>query len=422
MLTRTTFRKRCTAMLSASSVVLVSAVFGLGAAPIAHADPVKVSREVGVPLKEATELAQAKDYRTALTKLDAAEAAAKTANERYQISSVRRYVYVQTKAYPQLASVLESQMASGQMSASEVKTAKRELIQIYDKAGNKQKSVKAAKDFVTEYGHDSNLTIFVAADALDAKDYNTAADWASKAIDGEIKASRVPPETWYRALMKARFEKGDTAGYYKAMEDAVVRYPSDTYWRALVGRAATQSNYSSDRLGLDEYRALAAAGVKLTAEEKLTMAETAFERELSAEAFSVLEPMKQSGELEADASKAARNVRLLNKAKSEADADRTALASIVAEAKKKGDGVALANVAELTMTFGDPKGAVTLYQAALAAPGLDAIAANTAKLRMGIAQHRAGDTAAAKKTWNEIQGKDGAAELAKVWLLATSRT
>lgn len=421
MLIQTPFRKRCAAMLSASSLVLVSAVFGLGGAP-AHADPVKVSREVGVPLKEATELAQKKDYRTALTRLDAAEAAAKTASERYQISSVRRYVYVQTKQYPQLASVLETQLASGQMPASEVKTVKRELIQVYDRAGNKAKAVKAAKEFVGEYGHEANLTIFVAADALDAKDYNTAADWAGRAIDGEVKAGRTPPEAWYRLLMKARFEKGDTAGYYKAMEDAVARYPSDTYWRALIGRAATQPGYSADRLGLDEYRVMVAAGVKLTAEEKLTMAETAFEREMSAEAFSVLNPMKQSGELDADKSRAERNNRLLNKAKSEADADRSALSSIVTEAKNKGDGTALANVAELTMTFDDPKGAVALFQQALAAPGMDAVAANTTRLRMGIAQYRAGDTAGAKKTWSEISGKDGAAELAKVWILASAKS
>jgi hypothetical protein len=42
-------------------------------------------------------------------------------------------------------------------------------------------------------------------------------------------------------------------------------------------------------------------------------------------------------------------------------------------------------------------------------------ATELAKLRLGIAQFRAGDAAAARKTWAEIEGENGAAWLARCW-------
>lgn len=424
MLTRLSVYKRSTALITVAGILLMSGMSSLDAISAAHAAPaapVKVSREVGEPLKAATELAQSKDYKGALAKLDAAAAKASTPAEKYQISTVRRYIYAQTKDYAKLAETLEAQLTSGMIPEAEVKPLRKELAQVYDRAGNTAQATKAAKTYISTYGHDPDLAIYVAAKALETKDYKSAAEWAGKAIDGEVTAGRTPPETWYKIGMKAAYENGDMAGYYDAMEKAVVRYPSDTYWRALATRGRTQKGYSIERLELDEFRLMSAAGVKLTADEKLGMAEAAFERELSAEALATLLPMSKNGELEADPAKAARNLRLLNKAKADTEADSAALSTIVAEASKKNDGLAIANVAELSLSLGDAKGAVALYQSALTKPGLDAAAANAFRLRLGIAQYRAGDIAGAKKTWTSIKGTDGAQELARGWLLIAGR-
>ncbi len=412
--------KRGTSILAAAAILITGSLSGLAPASIAHANPVKVSRQVGEPLQEATKLAQAGDNKGALLKLDAADAAAANAQERYQIASVRRYVYVQTKAYSKLAPVLESQLASGLMPDSEAKTVRRELVQVYDRAGDLTKAINAAKNYINTYGHDADLSIYVAAKALETKDYKAAAIWSKKAIDGERAASRKAPETWYRIRMKSAYEGKDMASYYAAIEDVAAIYPNETYWRALVGKARTEPGYTPERLELDEFRVLIAAGVKLTAEEKLGMAESAFERELSAEALSILEPMEKSGELKADASKAARNQRLLDKAKTDTEADRKALASIVSEARKKADGQALANVAEMSLAFGDAKGAAELYTAALAKT-LDPATAATARLRLGIAQFRAGDVAGAKKTWASVKATDGTQDIAKVWTIVAAK-
>lgn len=414
--------KHRTSLLAAAAVILVSSFSGLDTSSLAYADAVKLSREVGVPLKAATDLAQAGDTKGALAKLDAATAASKTAEEKYHIGTVRRYVYASSKSYAQLAPVLEDLIASGLMPSADAKTARRELVQVYDRAGSPLKAITAAKNYVSTYGHEPELTIYVASNALEAKDYKTASEWADKAIKGELAASRTPPETWYRVRMKAAYESKDMPAYYDSLESAVKVYPNETYWRALVSKARTQPDYSAERLELDEYRLLQAAGIKLKTEEKLNMAEAAFERELSGEALAILQLMEQSGELKADATKAARNLRLLAKAKTETEADRAALSTIVGEATRKGDALALANVAELSLSLGDAKGAAKLYTEALAKTGMDAATTNTVKLRLGIAQYRSGDVAGAKKTWAGLKGTDGAPDLAKTWQLVAAKS
>lgn len=423
MLTHARLYKRTATALSALGIALVGSLAGLETVSMAYAAPapVKVSREVGEPLQAAMELAQKGDYTTALTKLTAADSAAKTDGERYQISTVRRFIFAKTKNYAKLAPVLETQLTTGLMPAAEAKTVRKELAQIYDRINDTPKAVNAAKTYINTYGHDADLSIYIAAKALEAKDYKGAAEWAGKSIKGETAANRKPPESWYRIQMKAEYEGGNLDGYYNALEAATVHYPSDQFWRALIGRARTQADYVATRYEIDENRLLLASGIALTADEKLNMAEAAFERELSPEAYGILEQMSKNGELEADASKAARNVRLFNKAKSETDADKASLQSIISEATQKGDGQAIANVAELSLALGDAKGAAELYKQALSKPGLDASLTNATKLRLGIAQYRSGDAAAARKTWSEIKGTDGAAELARVWTLISNK-
>jgi hypothetical protein len=415
-------RRRYSAALSAIAVLLMSSLSGIDAASWAHADAVKVSKEVGEPLKAATDLAQAGDYKGALAKLDAASAASTSATEKYHIATVRRFIYAKTKDYAKLPPVLDSLIASGLMPDADVKAARRELVQIEDRTGDTAAAMKAAKTYVTTYGHDKEMTIFVAGKALELKDFKAAFEWSGKAIDGERAAGRTAPETWYRIRMKAAYEIKNLDAYYDTVEAALKVYPSETYWRALVSKAHSEPGYSPERLELEEFRVLLAAGVKLTTEEKLGMAEAAFERELSADALAILAPMEANGELKADATKAARNARLLAKAKADTDADRAALKSIVSEAIKSGDGKAIANVADLTMSLGDAKAATELYATALAKPGLDAANANAVRLRLGIAQYKSGDVTGAKKTWSGLKGDDGVPDIARTWQLVAARS
>ena len=297
MSNRFSSRRRYSAALSAIAVLLMGSFSGIGMAEFAHADSVKVSKEVGEPLKAATELAHAGDYKGALAKLDAASAASTSATEKYHIATVRRFIYAKTKDYSKLPSVLDSLIASGLMPEADVKAARRELVQIEDRSGDTAAAMKAAKTYVSTYGHDKEMTIFVAGKALELKDFKAAFEWSGKAIDGERAAGRTPPETWYKIRMKAAYEIKNFDAYYDTIESVLKVYPSETYWRALLAKARSAPAYSIERLELEAFRVLLAAGVKLSTEDKLGMAEAAFERELSADALAILAPREANGEL-----------------------------------------------------------------------------------------------------------------------------
>jgi hypothetical protein len=188
-----------------------------------------------------------------------------------------------------------------------------------------------------------------------------------------------------------------------------------------VARADQEAKFSRATFELDQFRLLQAAGVALKPSEKLAMAESAFSRKLHAEALAILQPMKAKGELDTDPAKSARNQRLLDNAKTEAAKDAADLPSLAKAAATKPNGIGLVNTAELYMTSGDNKKAIELYNAGIAKGGLDGIQSNAAKLRLGIAQYRDGQGAAARKTWGAITGTDGAAALAKTWSVISSR-
>jgi hypothetical protein len=419
------YRSSLATVILGATVVFgsVSAAALMAPAAYAQAKPkaVKLDPAVGKPLAEAQTLAASGEYTAALQKADAAGAAAKTAVEKYNVDLMRRFIYGKTKNYTKLAEVIPRMIASGQMPAGEIQSSEKLVIQCLDQSGQQSKAAQAAKDYVNKYGHDKDFTIFVASRALAAKDYKTAIDWTNRAIEGERKAGRTAPEKWYQVAIKSSFESKDMAGYYAGIERVVAVYPKDDYWRLLTDRASKEAKFSQANFELDQFRLLSAAGVKMKPNEKILMAEAAISRKLSAEALAILQPMKDNGELAADAAKAARNQRLLDTAKTEAAADAAGLASLAAAAAKKPNGIGLVNTAELYLVTGNNKKAIELYTAGLAKGGLDSVQTNAANLRLGIAQFRDGQGAAARKTWGAITGNDGAAALARTWTVLSSR-
>lgn len=68
------------------------------------------------------------------------------------------------------------------------------------------------------------------------------------------------------------------------------------------------------------------------------------------------------------------------------------------------------------MTTGDTAKAIDLITKGLAKGGMDEGQVALAKLRLGIAQFRAGKKDDARKTWADVKGDNGAAVLAKNWI------
>ncbi len=106
------------------------------------------------------------------------------------------------------------------------------------------------------------------------------------------------------------------------------------------------------------------------------------------------------------------------KAQADAKADKAGgLAQSEKEAASKPTGVVYVRTGESYLGAGDYAKAADLIKKGLDKGALEPGTAEVAKLRLGIAQMKAGQKEEARKTWAEVKGDNGSAWLAKVWTL-----
>ena len=207
-------------------------------------------------------------------------------------------------------------------------------------------------------------------------------------------------------------------GYYKTLERAAPLFGTETYWRPLIEKAKKSPKFKSDVALLDVYRALDAAKVKLTNQEKMEMGELALNRRLPIEAEQLMGPLFKAGTLGgASDSKADRNKKLYDKAVADAKAAKAGgLDKDAAEAASKATGDQFVLAGEGYFTNGNYAKAVELIQKGIDKGQMEPSHLELAKLRLGVAQFKAGQKDAARKTWAAITGDSGAEQLAKVWI------
>jgi tetratricopeptide (TPR) repeat protein len=184
----------------------------------------------------------------------------------------------------------------------------------------------------------------------------------------------------------------------------------------LITKAQDQPSYKANAgdVRLDVYRALLAAGVKLTPDEASSMAREAARRGLPNEVVTVMQPM--ADQLNADQKKQ------LDDSNAKVKADKASLAAQEKETTTKGDAAGLASLGEAYLSYGDYAKAVQLIQAGLTKGISDPGKADVARLHLGIAQLRAGQKEAALATFGQIKSDNGTYMLAKAWVLIAAKS
>ncbi len=371
----------------------------------------QLTKQVIGPLGEAQKAAGAKDFATAKTKLDAAAAQSKTPQDKVAVDKVRVYVQSETKDHTALAATLESLLASNMLTPEETKQYRGVLAKAYGDAGDNAKSIAAFRTYLNAYGGTADQYLALSADAVKSKDYASAIADAKKSIELSKAAGQVAPDTAYLLQMRAYKDQNDMANYYAVEEELVLIHPKVDYWKELIGfRVQDSPNYGGP-VRLDLFRAMQAAGVPLSANEKRTAVNEAMKRGLPAEALALLEPAIAAGELGSDPD----DQDNLKKAKAQIGTDKANLDKEAADAIKKGNGTALVNIGEAMMTHGDYPKAIELIKAGLDKGIANAAEADIARLHLGISQFRSGDKDAARATWATVKADNGAGALAQNW-------
>jgi len=311
-----------------------------------------------------------------------------------------------SKNHAACIAAIEKAKATGGLPNAVVKNYDQMLAGRYSDSGNKAKALSQTKSNIQAYGGTQVEHAFVAKEELAAKNWAAAQAAVNKAI-----AAGKPTATHYNILLNALAGQNKMDEYYKTLERIAPTMGNETYWRMLIERSKKEPTYRPNDAELDVFRALEAAKVKLKPDEQFQMAEAARKRGIAIEAAAAWDNLAK-----VDAAMVSKNKALVDNVKKSAATEKTELPKSEAAAATRVSGEQFGSVAEGYMAAGNYAKAVELFEKGIAKGEMDAGKVDLMKVRLGVAQFKAGKKADATKTWQSVKADNGAGWLAKSWL------
>ncbi|NNG24483.1 tetratricopeptide repeat protein [Telluria aromaticivorans] len=247
-------------------------------------------------------------------------------------------------------------------------------------------------------------------------DFATAKTELSAMMAESAKTGKAPSEEELRLLATAANKTKDDAGYLMALEQLVRYYPKDEFWVDLLSRGvARKAGFDEPTFGPHMLRLeFAAAKNDMPPEHYTFLAETSLRDGFPAEAKQVLDAGFAAGVLGKGGDAKTHNA-LRGKATKQAADDAKNIAAGEASAAKSKTGAGLVNIGWAYATMDQADKGIGFIQQGIAKGGLKN--ADEAKLRLGMAQVRAGKKAEAIQTFESVKGGKGASDLAKYWIM-----
>jgi tetratricopeptide (TPR) repeat protein len=281
---------------------------------------------------------------------------------------------------------------------------------------NYAKAIEWYTRFEKEGGDPAKVRGAVSRAQIASGNFAGAKDQLMSQVNAAKQAGQKPDENVLRLLGQEANKVKDSATYLFALENLVQYYPNDDFWMDLLSRGVTRkAGFDEPTYGADMLRLEMAAMKKGIPPEHYTyLAEVALRDGFPAEAKEVLDAGFAAGEL-GKGSDAKTHNALRSKATKQAADDVKTIAAGEANATKAKTGAGLVNLGWAYATMGQADKGIGFIQQGIAKGGLKA--PDEAKLRLGMAQVRAGKKAEAISTFQGINGKGGAADLAKYWVM-----
>ncbi|HYL89129.1 MAG TPA: hypothetical protein VEU32_10245 [Burkholderiales bacterium] len=382
-----------------------------------------VRPEVGKPLQEAIDSLKQRKGKEALAHARTAQAVpSKTPYETYLVTRVLGQAAAAAGDYATAASALEN-------AANSPVAPEGDRVHLLAAAAGQYYTLKEygkAAAIATKYfqygGTDKAIrTIYVQSLYL-AGNYGAAARELASDVEAETRAGKNPGEEQLQLLANAYLQSKDSAGYARTMEQLVALYPKREYWLAAIDNVVRRSGFN-DRLQIDVARLKSDLGILRSAGEYLDFAQMSLIEGFPAEATRVIDKGYSAGVL-GTGPDAARHKRLKDLAAKNLAEDRKAIAEADKQDTAGKDAKDLFNDGfNLVLNEKSAKGLSmmerALKQANSASSGFKR--PDHAKLQLGYAYHIAGQQTKALEMFKSVQGTDGAAALARLWVIKLSR-
>ena len=401
---------------------LIAAAIGLNAAPamiglssVVHAaEPATVRPEIGKPLQAAQDLVKAQKYREALAKVHEAEAVGgKTPAEQFTIDRMRAVAAYGAGDNETAAKAFEAVIAAGRLPAGDQLKYVQTLGGLYYRIKDYPKAITWLSRYLKEGGDDPKIRGLLVQTYYLNNDLARASQELRADLQADDKAGRTPSEDQLQLLANLAARQNDKAGYANAMERLVAHYPKKEYWADLLNRVQSKPGYA-DRLTLDLYRLKLASGQLQSAAQYMEMSQLALQAGFPAEGKKIVDLGFQNNVLGAGP-EAARHKRLRDLAAKNAAEDLKTMAQGEAEAGKNKDGIGLVNLGYAYVTVGQVEKGIELMEQGIRKDSLKR--PEDAKLHLALAYLQADKKAKAIQTFKTVQGTDGTADLARLWVM-----
>jgi hypothetical protein len=378
-----------------------------------------VRPEIGKPVQAAIELLKSKKGKEALAKVREAQAVGdRTPYENYLVERVLGQAAAAAGEPSTAARAFENVATSPASPEGERRQFLAAAASQYYLLKSYAKAAELAGRYFKDGGTEKSVrTIYVQALYL-GNDFAGAAKELMKDLEADEREGKAPGEEQLQLLANSCAQIKDAACYGKAMEMLVAHYPKRDYWLSVIYSIATRPGFS-ERLALDVARLKIETGTMRGADEYLDAAQLSLQDGFPMEAVRIVDKGYASGVLGAGAD-AARHRRLKDMAAKNLAEDKKALARDDSQSVAGKDGRALFNDGFNYVLHGKPEQGLALMEKGIR----DAKAFRRlehAKLQLGYACHLAGQNQKAIQILKTVQGADGAAALARLWVIRLSR-
>ena len=387
--------------------------FALAAATLAFAAAVtaadSVRPEVGNPLKAAQAAMKAGKHRDAMARVAEADAVGgKTAYESFLIQQMRGAIASAMGDNDTAIRSFEVVLNSGRVSGREALQMMQAVAVGYYKNKEYAKAAQWTQRYFKEGGNDPAMRPVLLQSYYLGNDCGNV----NRMLAGAGEDRRASEEE-LQILANCYLRQRDTGGYVNAIEKLVVYYPKKEYWTDLLARVQKKPGFS-DRLGVHVYRLRLATGNLTSTNDYLEMAQLALQAGVPSEAKAIVDKGYEAKAL-GNGKEAERHQRLRDLVDKSLAESQKVRAKEEQEALAAKDGNDLVRIGLNYVYEGKGEKGLALMEQGIKKGGLKR--PEDAKLRLGEAQLYAGQKARGVQTLRTVQGNDGTADIARLWVL-----
>ncbi len=407
-----------------ANVTAVAAVLALGCAGPALAKKTEAAADASKPnfspaFRQAAQPLQtavnAGDAAAAQTALPAAQAAASTPDDKYQLG-------VMMVILGQKTSNNDLQSQGADLAVQSGKAPPAQIAQFANIKGviayNKGDLAAADAAFSQEYQAnptDTDNAILLAQTKVREKQPQAALPIVDTAIKANKAANKPVPEDWYRRALSIAYDAKMPAETARFGIGLVTDYPTTDTWRT--GVQTYRDTAVLDQQGdLDALRLMRAAGALAGERDYYEYANLANDKGYPGEAKAVIDEGMSSNMVSPQVKNSKALTELKNVAGPKVAADKASLPALEKSARAAPDGKKALLTGDAYLGYGMYPQAADLFRLAIQKGGVDA---NVANLRLGEALAHAGQKDAAVQAFGQVTGKTQ--PLAQYWTIWTNQ-